>query len=397
MRHYRGDPCCGFMARPRRLRRWGFTLVEAAVCFLIVGLMLVAALNTVGASRRTQYVTSSRSRGELLAEGLMAEILHQAYEEPPPDPPVFGVDAGEGAASRANWDDVDDYHGWSASPPQNKDGTVMADLAGWTRSVEVVWVNPDDLKQASAVPTGVKRITVTVRCDSLVLAARVAVRTEAWPDGTDRLKVLLVVVDQASPNAQESATKTLMESWGYTVNLIQAAAPQAEFDGAPAGNHVAYIPRTIDAAVLGTKLRNASIGVVNEKPQQIGTLGLADANDVTVRADIQIIDNTHYITSLFGAGTLAIYSASADEYVLLGSLAPGLADLAHAETSGTFAAPAVAAVETGGQLYDGGTAAGRRVQLPWGGTLFDLSSLTEDGKTLMRRSIEWAANREQTP
>ncbi len=38
-----------------------------------------------------------------------------------------------------------------------------------------------------------------------------------------------------------------------------------------------------------------------------------------------------------------------------------------------------------------GTAAGRRVMVPWGDAGFDFASLNADGHTIMQRSIEWAA------
>ena len=47
-------------------------------------------------------------------------------------------------------------------------------------------------------------------------------------------------------------------------------------------------------------------------------------------------------------------------------------------------------IDQGAALYGGGTAAGRRVKLPWGGNDFDINSLTADGQTIMKRAIEWA-------
>ena len=52
-------------------------------------------------------------------------------------------------------------------------------------------------------------------------------------------------------------------------------------------------------------------------------------------------------------------------------------------------------LETGWELYGGGAAAGRRVQLPWGQDGFDVSQLKKKGQTIMQRSIEWAAEMEE--
>ena len=74
---------------------------------------------------------------------------------------------------------MDDFHNWSESPPQFANGTPMPDLAEWRRSVEVVWVNPADLSQTSASDLGVKRITVTVAHNNVVVATRIGIRTDA--------------------------------------------------------------------------------------------------------------------------------------------------------------------------------------------------------------------------
>jgi hypothetical protein len=53
--------------------------------------------------------------------------------------------------------------------------------------------------------------------------------------------------------------------------------------------------------------------------------------------------------------------------------------------------PALAVINIGGEIAGGGTAAGRRVQLPWGDSDFSFNALNNDGKTIMKRAIEWAA------
>ena len=170
----------------RRLVAGAFTLVEAIVSIVIVGVMLVAALNTVAASQTTQRKMSDRNRAMLLAQDLMSEILRQPYEDPDYAPGSFGLGADEvGDGSRALWEDVDDYDGWKASPPQQKDGTLLAGFDGWTRGVVVNWVQGNDITAVSGVDTGVKRIVVTVTRDNLPLATLEALRTNAWDYGPE--------------------------------------------------------------------------------------------------------------------------------------------------------------------------------------------------------------------
>jgi len=158
-----------------RLLPAAFTIVEAVISTVIVAVMFVAALNTVGASRLTQHRASLVSRGRLLAESLMSEILRQDYQEPDAVP-VFGRESGELATTRAAYDDVDDYHGWSASPPVARDGAPLANTTGWKRTVQVEWVDPADPKQVETTESSVKRITVTVSYNGVPQATFVALK-----------------------------------------------------------------------------------------------------------------------------------------------------------------------------------------------------------------------------
>jgi len=161
--------------RPARSR--AFTIVEAVISTIIVAVMLVAALSTVGASRLVQQETSLAVRGRQLAESLMAEILRQDYQDPN-EPVSFGPEADESAVTRADFDDVDDYHGWSSSPPVAKDGTPLTNSTGWQRSVTVAWVVPKEPWQVAGAESYAKRITVTANYNNVPQATLVALRTD---------------------------------------------------------------------------------------------------------------------------------------------------------------------------------------------------------------------------
>lgn len=146
---------------PQRLtdRRTGFTIAEAVISMTIVAVMLTAALSTVSSARFSQYRTNQNSQGQFLAQDLLTEILCQAYSEP--NSTGIGTDSKEGTATRSDFDDVDDYHNWNATPPQYKNGTTLAGATGWSRSVTVTWVDPVDPNMDKATESGVKRITVS--------------------------------------------------------------------------------------------------------------------------------------------------------------------------------------------------------------------------------------------
>lgn len=179
------------MMVPRRLPQWlrcnqpesrrntasAFSMAEAVMSLVIVGVMLVAALNTVGATKLHQSKTNDWARGALLAQELLTEILSQSYVEPT-DIAILGLEGLESLAiGRSAYDDVDDYNGWSASPPQNKDGTVMAEYADWGHSSIVTWVDPLSPATVSASDQGAKRVVVTVTYQGRTVATLNALRT----------------------------------------------------------------------------------------------------------------------------------------------------------------------------------------------------------------------------
>ena len=150
-------------------------MVECLICIVIVGVMLTAALRTVGASNSAQLTASNRAVGGVLAQSLMDEIMLELFENP--TSPSFGPESGE--TTRASFNDVDGYNNYTESPPKNFDGTTMSKLSGWTRSVTVACVSASNLNQIAGADTGIKRIIVTVSRNGTTMATRAAIRTRA--------------------------------------------------------------------------------------------------------------------------------------------------------------------------------------------------------------------------
>lgn len=161
----------------RGRRAAGFSLVEVVVASLILSGLFVAALTAVGATRAGQVATAQRAEAEVLAAELMAEALAQDFGGD-----TLGPEAGESAAgTRDFFDDLDDYDGYTESPPRLRNGGATGLGDGYARGVEVRWVAADRPDVVSATPTGVKRITVTASVRGRPLAKLVALRTAAAP------------------------------------------------------------------------------------------------------------------------------------------------------------------------------------------------------------------------
>src|SRR5262245_53710903 len=89
----------------RRRSQRGLTLMEVVVSTLIVGVMTVAALNTLGAATTSSDSTGNRAIAQGLADDLMAEVLDAAYSEPAGGT-TFGPEGAESAGPRSAFDDV---------------------------------------------------------------------------------------------------------------------------------------------------------------------------------------------------------------------------------------------------------------------------------------------------
>lgn len=173
----RSTAAAAFPARRRR----AISLAECVIAVALVGLMLTTALNSSTASRNAMNNAADVQRATLLANDLLDEILRCAYEDETGGGSL-GVNSGENATQRWTFDDVDDYHGWTSTPPRRRDGTSMTQYAGWTRAVIVQWVSAGAPNIGLVSESGVKRITVSVSRNGLLLAEVRALRARGLGD-----------------------------------------------------------------------------------------------------------------------------------------------------------------------------------------------------------------------
>lgn len=229
------------------------------------------------------------------------------------------------------------------------------------------------------------QIVLTAMADNDDAARTVQVTLTPGAPPANAGTILLVVVDSTALQAQETLRKSQFQAWGYAVSLISESATQAQFDAAVRSSSVAYVCESVLSANVGTKLTNAPIGIVCEESDLSDELGMSSSMTAFSGSTVNMIDTTHYITKVFSAGTLTMFSANQPVRYMSGTLG-GVTTLGRqvATTNPTFAI-----MERGATLTPSGTAAGRRVYLPFGNTGVDFAQLTTDGKTLVQRSIEW--------
>lgn len=197
--------------------------------------------------------------------------------------------------------------------------------------------------------------------------------------------ILLVVSNAASLDSQESAKRTLFQSWGYTVTTISDSATQAQFDAAALAASVVYVSETVSSGNVSTKLTNTPVGVVNEESALSDEFGMSASMTTMTTNQVNITNGSHYITSTIGTGTKTFANVGQPVRYMSGALG-GFTTLGQQVGSSN---PTFAVMERGDALTPSGTCAGRRVYLPFGNTGFDFNNLTTDGQTIVKRSIEW--------
>lgn len=188
----------------------------------MVGVLLVAALNSVAGARRAQQIGGQRQQGHLLAEALLAEIAALPYEDAADSPGPPGPSPGEVGASRALFNDMNDYTGWTASPPQRKDGTPIPSTTDWSESVTIAYLNA-----ATYAPTGTNTDT-GVACVKVSLSYQNAPQAELTLIRTRGLSALAACclagnVCKTIPIAECAARGGMAGSagtncWTYTCN-----------------------------------------------------------------------------------------------------------------------------------------------------------------------------------
>ncbi len=174
-----------------------------------------------------------------------------------------------------------------------------------------------------------------------------------WVGGTSSpLTVMLVASNGDSPTAQDLAKKTLFESWGYDVIVIDDGASASTYNSAIAQSDVAYVSEESSSSNVGTKLTYAGIGVLNEEMQLTDELSISNNRVTSYESSLSLSNATHYITESF-SGSVALFDAAQPTFGMGGTLASGLTVLGSWSN-----APSLGVLEAGAATYGIGAAAG---------------------------------------
>ena len=157
----------------RRKAMPGFTLIEAALTMVIVGVGVLAMVSAQQAYHMKNDWANRTGTAQMLANEVREMTLSLPHHDPISGSATLGVEANE-TGGVTDWDDLDDFagavngsgvgSGVTFSPPINALASPIDDLAHWRQVVRVTNVLPDDIT-VGGVPLGstdMMRVTVTV-------------------------------------------------------------------------------------------------------------------------------------------------------------------------------------------------------------------------------------------
>lgn len=199
---------------------------------------------------------------------------------------------------------------------------------------------------------------------------------------------VLLVIRDSSPSSSESSRISSFQSWGHTVSTIRQDRDSSEFNTALSAADVVYIPCTIEEWELGTKVKSTTKGVVCEERYLDIEMGFstADGWDAS-HNNTEVLNNSHSVTSGLSTGYVTIVSSNQPLAMMNATVAGGMTVLSKQNYA---AGNMLGVIDVGGALAGGGTAAGRRVRMPWGGDSFNWSALNANGLKIAQQAIAWA-------
>ena len=140
-------------------RRTGFTLIEAALVTVIIGIGVLAMLQLLAAGTASNSAGAEMTTALNLAKGIRELSTGLAFADDN-QPTHWGHEAGE---TIGTYDDLDDLDGKTFNPPIDALRITLADYAAWEQRVTVESVDADRI--TVAVPNGTSpaiRMTVSV-------------------------------------------------------------------------------------------------------------------------------------------------------------------------------------------------------------------------------------------
>ena len=226
-----------------------------------------------------------------------------------------------------------------------------------------------------------------VRIYDLVLAADEITDLATTPPGDPGTGILMVVDDPLNLTTADSDRRTLIEEFGFAVNLIDDSNSVDAFDKATSEVELIYLGPSTTGSILSGKVEDREMPIVSEAGSMIGRLGFTQGSGIASSSRLHVVDPNHYVMLEFSASPVTFLASNSSVSIASSTQAPGLQVLGLADTLATDY-PGVIALEKDAINTRGENSPARRVHISLGNNV-TASNLLWAGETFTRRAIEW--------
>jgi type II secretory pathway pseudopilin PulG len=138
------------MFHTRTQHAHGFTLIEAALATIIVGVGIVSTMTLFAACTQQASASNQITTASMLANNVHEALAGLSFGDPTFGHQFFGPESGE---TLATYNDIDDFDGSKFNPPIDAQRNRIANLSQYTQIVSVWPVFPNKLSANSTADT----------------------------------------------------------------------------------------------------------------------------------------------------------------------------------------------------------------------------------------------------
>lgn len=173
------------MSNDRNTTRSAFTLIEAMVALSITAMAGAVLLLATEGLLDTTNDAVDRTIAQGLAAQLVDEVLGSRYcaADDPYETSMSGSSWERSGQGRERFNDTDDYNGFTAAPPEDVYGNLLAqgdangnlrhpalrgsttEFQKWNQKIEVYYVDPSDptVRRPNSQPSDYRAVEVTIQ------------------------------------------------------------------------------------------------------------------------------------------------------------------------------------------------------------------------------------------
>jgi len=137
------------------MKRGGFSLIEALIAIILVGLAITCLVAANGAFTKANGAGTDLSTAEFLIEQIRERSISVGYDD---------------------LSNLEHFDGVTFSPPINAQGEVLNDFAAFSEQITVENISKDNFEQVVGYDSGFVRITVKVFLNSREISSTSCIR-----------------------------------------------------------------------------------------------------------------------------------------------------------------------------------------------------------------------------